>query len=435
MGLRRNICRPDSFYIIISIDYLRAEFLHGMRVRNWMLSWLILVLACGRVSDRVDISGQNGAEYRLVVDMRGKEIRVPAKLERIATVSDGLVETVFAHLGKIETIVALGSTCVQRVFNYRFPVEEGVEFAYSEGMNPVALLYPEVRDLPLVASSGTALNYEALAVLNPQLLIARIGSCTLGSWDDDNTRKTLERVEALGIPVVVLMGPPCFSTPTISYISEEIRILGQLFGMEAEALELSSFLEDAVDIIRQRIPELPEAEKPSMLLLGLSPLAREGGGAGNTRGRNTIESYFIEEIINARNAYSGPGGRSAAVLLSTEQVYGLDPDVIVLPTASGYHPPEELYTAPYYQGLRLLRAVQQRRIYALPWTPCNCSKRVEYPLELLIMAKAAYPMGFADLTVHEWALDFYQKVYGVDREGARRIRSAQWLDWTVESDF
>ncbi|HQC92031.1 MAG: hypothetical protein WBJ06_04400 [Candidatus Methanoculleus thermohydrogenotrophicum] len=109
--------------------------------------------------------------------------------------------------------------------------------------------------------------------------------------------------------------------------------------------------------------------------------------------------------------------------------------MIVLPTAQGYHPASELYTAPYYQNLQELTAVKNHRVYALPWTPYNWAKRLEYPIEAMVIAKAAYPDRFADVQVHEWVLEFYQTVYGVDEATAKELRSAQWLDWLVEARF
>ena len=117
-----------------------------------------------------------------------------------------------------------------------------------------------------------------------------------------------------------------------------------------------------------------------------------------------VESYFLENIVKARNAYTGGGSFS---VVNTEQVFAMDPDVIVLPTAWGYHPPKELYTAPYYTRLSGLKAVKNRRVVALPWTPCNCAKRIEYPIEIMIMAKACHPELFKDIKISEWVLDFY----------------------------
>jgi iron complex transport system substrate-binding protein len=149
-------------------------------------------------------------------------------------------------------------------------------------------------------------------------------------------------------------------------------------------------------------------------------------------GVDSPESYIIESVVNARNAYRGKG---SGIPMSTEQVYACDPDIIILPTANGYHPPRELYEAPYYTGLSELRAVKEKKVYALPWSPMNASRRVEYPLDMLIIAKAAYPALFRDVSVYDFALDFYRQVYGADENTARSLRSTQLLDWMADSGF
>ena len=72
--------------------------------------------------------------------------------------------------------------------------------------------------------------------------------------------------------------------------------------------------------------------------------------------------------------------------------------------------------------------MRERRVYALPWTPDNCARRLEYPIDLLIMAKGACPDRFRDIAVSQWALEFYRRTYGVDERQAAALRRAQWLE-------
>ncbi|MBQ5728751.1 MAG: ABC transporter substrate-binding protein, partial [Mailhella sp.] len=195
---------------------------------------------------------------------------------------------------------------------------------------------------------------------------------------------------------------------------------------------LADLLAKTESLIRERTACVPEQEKPSILLLGLRPDVRKKGGAGSVHGVDTPESYIIENVVNARNAFRGKG---SGIPMSTEQVYACDPDIIILPTANGYHPPRELYEAPYYTRLSELRAVKEKKVYALPWSPMNASRRVEYPLDMLIIAKAAYPALFRDVSVYDFALDFYRQAYGVDENTARSLRSTQLLDWMADSGF
>jgi iron complex transport system substrate-binding protein len=78
-------------------------------------------------------------------------------------------------------------------------------------------------------------------------------------------------------------------------------------------------------------------------------------------------------------------------------------------------------------------AIKNRRVVALPWSPCNCAKRLEYPIDVMVIATGTYPGLFKDVELEVWLLDFYQNVYGVDLETAKELRSAQWMDWAVEA--
>ncbi len=391
---------------------------------------LTLAFSCGCAGTTTD-RGSPDAGARTVTDMRGRTVELPATIERIVAIDDGFVEGLLYRWGMQDRVVGLGGTWVQD-YTYSFEKVGGATYEYRNGTNPVSYLIPELADLPVLVETGTAINYETLASLDPDVVILREGAWAFSAGSDEALKKTVTTIDSLGIPLVILVGPPFQERPTIDHIGEEIRIVGEIFSREEDAGALASYLDDQIREIRKRTADIPENEKPRMMQLGLSPRARQGGGAGMAWGGDTIESYFIENIANAKNAYEGTG---AFVVISTEQILALDPDVIVLPTAQGYHPASELYTAPYYQNLQELTAVKNQRVYALPWTPFNWAKRLEYPIEAMVIAKAAYPDRFADIQVHEWVLDFYQYVYGVDKATAKELRSAQWLDWMVEAGF
>ena len=54
------------------------------------------------------------AQARVVTDMRGKQVSVPDKLSRVATIDDGFVEGVMTHLGVIDTVTMIGSWSMKR---------------------------------------------------------------------------------------------------------------------------------------------------------------------------------------------------------------------------------------------------------------------------------------------------------------------------------
>lgn len=398
------------------------------------ISIIILGIFAGCIESNNDADISSSEDFRTITDMRGIEVNIPFNLTRVVDLSDGFTAGIMTILGEQDKIVGLGSHCPQKSYTYTFETVSGENYSYEDGMNPVLYLNPEFEDLPILTTYGQATNYETLASLEPDIVILRVGSCYADDNSGDETvlQQKIDTIESLGIPLIVLEGPPCFDEPSVSGLNEEIRIVGEIFGKEDRATELANYLESIIDMIEERTENISADDKPNVLMFGLSPKAREGGGAGTAHGVDTIESYFLEEIVNAKNAFDGMGSFS---VLSTEQVLALDPDVIILPTAWGYHPPSEVYTAPYYQNLQELDAVKNRNVFSLPWTPCNCAKRIEYPIEVMIMAKACYPALFNDIIIHEWVLEFYQNVYDVDEETAQGLRSTQWLDWTVDEDW
>ncbi|HPS91048.1 MAG TPA: ABC transporter substrate-binding protein [Methanothrix sp.] len=364
-------------------------------------------------------------ETRTVVDSRGVEVQVPAQIDRVVTVSAGIIEGTMYVLGEADKIVAVGSVCSQKVSNYTITTANGT-LEGDGGMNPVAYLSPRLQNLPLLGS-GTDMNFEKLAGLDPDLVIIRACGCNVASMEDESTQKTIKTIEGLGIPIVVLQGPTCFDQPNLTTMSDEIRIIGKVFGKEERAEKLADYLESQTETVFERTKDIPDSEKQSVLIFGASPNSRKAGGSGMVRGTDTIESYFIEDIVHAKNAFRDTGRPT----ISAEQLLSLNPDAIVLDTANGYHPPEELYSAAYYQNVGELSAVKNRRVFALPWTCCS-TKRLEYPIEVMVIAKAAYPDRFADIDLEEWLIDFFKNVYDVDDDTARALISTQWMDWCVK---
>ena len=263
---------------------------------------------------------------------------------------------------------------------YSYPTRDGQQYSLTDGMGTMRALHPWLADLPCASrTSGDAIKYETIAAARPQVVILRIGDCTVGRSPEVVSRMT-GVFEAMGIPVVVLRSPADYRGQSLDTLRAEIDVLGRLFEAEGEASALAGELRAAEAMVQSRVRDVPDGAKPRVLYLGLASNARSSGGAAYVWGIDSAESWMIERIVGARNAYRGPGSR---VLLNAEQILALDPDVIFLPTSAGFHPPRELAEAPYFRELQRLRAVREQRVYPLPWTPMNCARRLEYPLDLL----------------------------------------------------
>lgn len=144
----------------------------------------------------------------------------------------------------------------------------------------------------------------------------------MGAGNREAAARTVETIEALGLPLVVIYAPTWFRASDLSSMKEEGRIIGAMFGMEDKAAALMDRLAATERLIRERTRDIPEAEKPRVLYMGLNPDIRKQGGAGTAHGVDTPESYIIENVAGAKNAFTGTG---AGVPMSAEQMYALDP--------------------------------------------------------------------------------------------------------------
>ncbi len=390
-----------------------------------VIGWVCIIALC-----ILTISVLADGETRSVTDGRGITMEVPADIQRVVCIDDGLAEQVMYSLGVDKTLVGVGSTCLQQDWKVDVPKISGSNITMTGGMNTFSSLRPDVKQLPLVAQYNSPPNFEMIAELKPDVVIIRPSDCTFYT-DESTMKQTIDTIESLEIPVFVTYGPNsmygCTDCSDISTIDDEIRLLGKLFAKETDANKLATYLEQQRTFVQERTKDIPDTEKPSVLVLGLSPKTRGEGSAADVWGIDTIEGIFLEQIVNAKNAYQNKGH---FVKLNTEQILALEPDVILLATDWGFHPVEELYSAPYYQDLaKNMEAIKNQKVTSLPWLPCNCDKRIEYPIELMVMAKAAYPDKFTDINLNEWLISFYKNIYNVDDKTADQLISAQWMDW------
>jgi iron complex transport system substrate-binding protein len=369
-----------------------------------------------------------GKEKQLtLVDMADRVVTVPKPPERVVQMSQSFIAQVMAVFGVQDRMVGYGACSKYADCTTVYKIKDGIEYEHTGPPYTAMVLHPEMYELPWVGSVDNGINYESLASCNPDLVIIRITCCN----SEDNVKRTTEVIESLGFPVVVTRGPAWgHPDPSMEVIYEEIEVLGEVFDKQEKAQELIDCLDAEVEFIKERTCDVPEDEKPKVLYFGLSRFARQKGGVGNTNGIDTIESIFLEAIVNAKNAFRGTGRQ----IVSAEEVLAMNPDVIMLPTSYGYHPPGELYEDEAFEQIREIKAIQERRVASLPRTWCR-SERLETPIVLMIEAKCAYPGRFSDVNVGEWVDKFYKKIYDVDDSTVEELKKAQLLMWLDEEGF
>lgn len=60
---------------------------------------------------------------------------------------------------------------------------------------------------------------------------------------------------------------------------------------------------------------------------------------------------------------------------------------------------------------------------------------MDYPIEMLIEAKAAYPARFEDVKVCESLTEHYRALYGLNDEEIDELKSIMGLSWMDDAGF
>lgn len=268
-----------------------------------------------------------------------------------------------------------------------------------------AAAIPRLNDLADVGEvdSGT-FSLEAAVAAQPDVAL-------LAAWQYKALGETADRLEAAGIPVVVLD----YNAQTVAKHIQSTEILGQIMGAEERAAQLADEYADAVGAIQTRLANLPEGIAPKVYV----ELARKGKDTVDNSYAGTQWGAVIDQLgaVNIANGQISNWGK-----LSPEYVLSQNPQVILL-AGSGWagrdqavvmgpgvdtaltHERMQAYLGrPGWDGLDAVKSGNVFGIY-------HGGNRTLYDYAFLqFLAKAMYPEHFADLQPQA-ALDRFFATY------------------------
>lgn len=305
---------------------------------------------------------ENGVAQSPIVDVSGREIRPPAKVERVYAAGPPASLLVFA----IAPDKLTGWTRAMRPNEAEFFPQR----------------YAKLPELGRLTGRGNTANVEV--VLNAKTdLIVDIGStgatyASLASQVQEQTR----------IPYALFDGG-------IEATPAALRALGRLMGNEREAERLAAWYENELAQVKQRVSKV-----------STHPLVYYGRGVSGlqTGGKGSINVEVLD-VLGARNAAAE--ARAGLATVSFEQVILWDPEVI-LTTDSNYW--KSVWTD---QRWRAVKAVSAKRVYLSPHLPFGW---FDFPpganrlLGLWWTGKLLYPQAF-DVDLRAKVSEFHRLFY------------------------
>ena len=316
------------------------------------------------------------AQSITVTDVLDREVEVPRTAERILL---GFYFEDFFAVG--------GATAYDRVVAISRETWQGWRRLQWEAYSAAVPRLAELADVGEV-ESGTFSLETALAA-RPDLAI-------LAAWQYDALGEAAGRLEAAGVPVVVLD----YNAQTVEKHVASTLVLGAILGQEARAKALAEQYRDAVAEVEARIAGIEARPKVYV------ELARKGAGEidnsyGDTMGGKLIETAGGRNVAKDQIAKWGP--------LSPEHVLAQNPQAVFL-AGSGWAgrdkavlmgPGIEPATThgrmkPYLgrPGWSDLDAVKSGNVHAL----YHGGARTLYDFAFLqYIAKSLHPEAFADV--------------------------------------
>ncbi|NMB47156.1 MAG: ABC transporter substrate-binding protein [Firmicutes bacterium] len=243
----------------------------------------------------------------VVIDGLGREISIRKPPQRIVSLTPSVTENLFA-LGLDEQIVGVSN--------------------YSD--------YPAAAQSKPVVGDAFQLNYEAILLLEPDLIIG----------DAQLVKNYMVKLEELGLPVLAI------NPANLQEVMDSMLLLGQATGAISAATRVTAEMQEQVHYVQTAIQDLPQKARPLVFVeVWDEPLMTCGPGS------------FMQELIElagGHNLAADAGG--AWIEYSSELVVERDPDVILL--TRPYR--DELMARSAWQGIS---AVKEGRVVEVDSDP------------------------------------------------------------------
>ncbi|MBR2778615.1 MAG: ABC transporter substrate-binding protein [Firmicutes bacterium] len=346
------------------------------------LCLLCLTAACGSSPAGSGSSSEPAASGNVTItDHADRTVTVPTDPERVVILDILPLPSVLTiFLGSAESILAMEPASMNAAKN-------GI----------LSQLFPEVLNVKTDIMNGDDVNIESLLDLDPQIVYYNAGNKELCS-----------KLENAGLTAVGV-SPTKWNYDCIRTYDEWMQLLGQIYPSVGISSKVSDFSNKKYEEIQAKTAGLADADKKSVLFL-----FQYDENTMITSGSSFFGQWWCDAAgaLNAANAVEADNSNA---VITMEQVYAWDPDIIII-TNFTQTQPEDLYTnAIGDDDWSTVSAVKNKQVYKMPlgsyrtYTP-----GVDTPMTLEWMASTVYPDLFPEYDLTADVRAYYKDLYGVE---------------------
>jgi len=258
----------------------------------------------------------------------------------------------------------------------------------------LADLYPEITNASVDIMNGDDINIESIVALEPDVVY----------YNASNTAEK-EMLDNAGL-VSVAFSPTKWKFNCIETFNNWISLLDQIYTNKSKNADLvKKYSSEIYDEIQSKVSSVSNKQKVLFLY-------QYDDEKMITSSKKFFGQWWCE-AVGATNVAEDVNAEKANAVITMEQVYEWNPDVIFI-TNFTKATPDDLYNNTIGSNdWSNVSAVKNKRVYKMPMgTYRTYTPGVDTPMTLKWMAQAVYPELF-NYDIVEDVKDYYATLFGV----------------------
>jgi len=347
--------------------------------RAFLLVLLVLILvtfsACGSGNGS---PSENTGETRVIIDVWGREVEIPAEVETIVTLGPGATR-IAVYLNVQDLIIGAET--------------QTVNFNILMDFSPIA--HEAFQTLPIVGRGGGSgennAYVEALILEAPDVILAAFSPVAADELQAQS-----------GIPVIAVRYTSTGLANETFFAA--MRVFGEVVNQQDRAEEVLSQIEALKTDLSNRTVHVPEVEKLRVYAGAITFAGQRGFGG-------TYSNFGPLNLIHAHNV-ADTAMEAGFYEVDFEQILAWDPDVIFLDPGNMSLVSAEYESNPTF--FRSLRAIQQGRVYTLPAFNFSATNVTYALMNAYFAGTILFPEQFADIDIAEKSAEILTFFLGTD---------------------
>jgi len=321
------------------------------------------------------------AQARVVVDMAGRSVEIPDRVDRVA---------------------CLEILCYPRMF--MLGADDRIALTARTAAPWMAATNPRLASIPSYLGD---FSIEELAARRVDVAFIRY-----------NPDQVLPLFKAAGIPALIAQPYPSDpKTPEdfVRDLKRMVTLVGEVTGTQERARAWTDYVDERLRFVAERVARVPEGKRPRAYYM-------RGPGALNTQGKNGY-TYWAGTLAGA-DMVVGRANVMSKGDISMENMIAWDPEWIFV---GRQYPLEAVLNDPRWRDIS---AVRNRHVVSTPEGVFYWDGGPEQILSIQFTASTLHPDLFADFDMSTEIRRYYERWYGakLSADDAAKLLSGRGPD-------